>query len=182
MCPDCTAPELNKDNTPAGTHVSGVWRSWIVYYCTPNTQTYFCCSTRSLSSSACLLSSSSLLSLSSSSSLRRSSSCLSRSLSSSSCRCRSSSSFLKERNGWSLIHLMLHPQLINICLQTLWQRRHLTFSSPALLFQFYVRWHKEQRGYSTCSAVWQTPPWLPPFPCCPRRPTLSCTQSKIGDK
>lgn len=58
-------------------------------------QTYFCCSTRSLSSSACLLSSSSLLSLSSSSSLSRSSSCLCRSLSSSSNLCRSSSSFLK---------------------------------------------------------------------------------------
>lgn len=87
-------------------------------------QTYFCCSTRSLSSSACLLSSSSLLSLSSSSSLRLSSSCLCRSLSSSSCRWRSSSSFLgwsknnEESYRWckrfnSLKHF-IHHQLINV--------------------------------------------------------------------
>lgn len=57
--------------------------------------THFCCSTRSLSSSNCLLSSSSLFSLSSSLIIRLSSSCLCRSLSSSSRRCRSSSSLLR---------------------------------------------------------------------------------------
>lgn len=69
--------------------------------------TYFCCSIRSRSSSACLLSSPSLLRRSSSSSLRLSSSCLCRSLSSSSCRWRSSSSFLSTHSEGFLMDPVL---------------------------------------------------------------------------
>ena len=67
-------------------------------------QAYFCCSSRSLSSSSRLLSSSSRLSLSSSSLLRFSSSFCRRSRSSSSRRLRSSSSFLrgKGQREWTL--------------------------------------------------------------------------------
>ena len=57
---------------------------------------------------------------------------------------------------------------------------HLTFSSPAPPFRSCVRWRRERRGYSTCSAAWQTPPWPPPAPCCPGRPTLFCAQSENG--
>lgn len=56
----------------------------------------------------------------------------------------------------------------------------LTFSSPAPPFRSCVRWHREQRGYSTCSAAWQTPPWPPPSPSYPRRPTLFCKNSENG--
>lgn len=216
-------------------------------------QTYFCCSIRSLSSSACLLSSSSLLSLSSSSSLRLSSSCLCRSLSSSSSRSRSSSSFLGEgtENTWRLNKVMNNTRVVyNPFVNDIWQchyiplfcenkvavilkafnknsqlglkrlnvtcapklnaashlcwlhmghtepesvfryrsrgislgdieARHLTFSSPALPARSCAMSCREQRGYSTYWAAWQTPPWPPPSPCFLRRPTLSCRQSVL---
>lgn len=98
--------------------------------------TYFCCSIRSLSSSACLLSSSSLLSLSSSSSLRLSSSCLCRSLSSSSCRWRSSSSFLRCSKVMNEMR-----NSVNVSLNTTMQQLSNT---PLFIYKFCSRPHVGQ--------------------------------------